>query len=62
MSCQPPGLRDLVLTVACIEDSAAKLGRRQRDRIIAARHPGWRDVQVAIEIDCERALEHGAQA
>ncbi len=33
MSRQPSGLRDLVLTVACIEKCAAKLGRRQRDRI-----------------------------
>ena len=48
--------------VAGIEKCAAKLGRRQRDRIIAARQSCWWDVEIAIEIDCERALEHGAQA
>ena len=62
MSRQPPGLRDLLLAVAGIEECAAKLGRRQGCRVIAARQPRWRDVEIAIEIDCERAMERGAQA
>ena len=33
---QPPGLRDLLLTVAGIEKCAAKLGRRQGCRVISA--------------------------
>ena len=60
-SCQPPGLRNLLLAVAGIEECAAKLGGR-RDYIIFARQPRWRDIQIAIEIDSERAMEGSAQA
>ena len=53
---QPRGFRDLLLAVAGIEEPAAKLGRRQGCRVIAARQARGRDVEIAIEIDSERAM------
>ena len=59
---EPRGFRDLLLAVAGIEERAPKLRRREARRVVAARQAGGRDVEIAVEIDRERAMERGAQA
>ena len=59
---EPRGLRDLLLAVAGIEEGAPQLGRREAGCIVPARQAGRRDVEVAVEIDRERAMDGGAQA
>ena len=57
---EPRGFRDLLLAVAGIEEGAAQLHRRQ-DRFLAKRQPRRGDIEVAIKVDRERAMEGRAQ-
>jgi hypothetical protein len=55
------GLRYLLLSVAGVQEGAAKLGRR-RGRFLAMRQSRRGNIEVAIKVDRERAMERCAQA
>src|SRR3989442_15242818 len=58
---EPRNFRHLLLAVAGIEERAPKR-RRRKAEVVRARQARRRHVEVAVEVDRERAMDRGAQA